>query len=356
MEKGVKPIAIYLPQFHPIPENDKWWGKGFTEWTNVAKAKPLYKGHEQPKLPADLSFYDLRIPEVREQQAAMAKAYGIHGFCYYHYWFGDGRQLLERPFNEVLESRKPDFPFMLCWANQTWSGIWFGETDKILMEQRYPGIEDIKNHFYHLLPAFKDDRYIKVDGKPFFIVYDVKDLPDPAAFAKLFNELAVENGLKGIHLVGGNIFTDDWDPLSMGFNAKVTNGFNAALKKIQARDFSFRDRIIAKLGGSKINKIDHIEVVKEMDFSYKKNMYPLVVPNWDNTPRSGKRGYIFNNSTPQLFATQLKKSAEWLKKTRDEEKFIFIKSWNEWAEGNYLEPDTRYGFRFLEEVKKLFYK
>lgn len=350
---NIKPIAIYLPQYHPIPENDAWWGKGFTEWTNVAKAKPLYKGHEQPKLPAALGFYDLRVPEVREEQAAMAKAHGIYGFCYYHYWFGNGQELLERPFNEVLKSGKPDFPFMLCWANQTWSGIWFGETDKILMEQQYPGRADIEKHFYHLLPAFKDERYIKVDGKPFFVVYDVPDLPDSEEFAQIFNELAVENGLPGIHLVGGNIFTDNWDAAGGGFNAKISNSFNAAITKVESKQVSLVDRALSRAGINKLKVLDHADVVKEMIFVNNKNNYPIVVPNWDNTPRTGVRGYVFNNSTPELFAMQLKKASESLNNIRDEEKFIFIKSWNEWAEGNYLEPDTKYGYKFLEEVKKL---
>ena len=163
-------IAFYLPQFHPIPENDEWWGRGFTEWTNVAKAVPLFRGHYQPHFPADLGFYDLRVPEVREAQAAMAKAYGIEGFCYYHYWFGHGRRLLERPFNEVLSSGKPDFPFCLCWANDTWTGIWHGAPNKVLIEQRYPGVEDYKAHFYALLDAFRDPRYMTVDGKKIFII------------------------------------------------------------------------------------------------------------------------------------------------------------------------------------------
>src|SRR4051812_32599778 len=143
-DESVRAIAHYLPQFHPIPENDEWWGKGFTEWTNVAKARPLFKGHWQPRLPADLGFYDLRVPEVREAQAEMARTYGLEGFIYYHYWFGDGRRILERPFNEVVESGKPDFPFCLCWANATWSGVWYGESNRILVEQRYGGVEDYK--------------------------------------------------------------------------------------------------------------------------------------------------------------------------------------------------------------------
>ena len=351
MEKGIKPIAIYLPQFHPIPENDKWWGNGFTEWTNVAKAKPLFKGHEQPKLPADLGFYDLRVSETREQQAAIAREYGIYGFCYYHYWFGDSKQLLERPFNEVLASGKPDFPFMLCWANQTWSGIWFGQTDKILVEQAYPGKEDIEKHFNYLLPAFKDERYIKVDGKPFFIVYDVLDLPNPKEFADFMNKLAIQNGFKGIHLVGGNLRTDKWDPIENGFNAKISNEFNLSLQQFRS-DETFLMKLWRKFKKNSVVEINHEALVARMNFDYKKNYYPLLVPNWDNTPRSGNRGIILNKSSPELFEEQIKRSVAGFKNVADEEKFIFLKSWNEWAEGNYLEPDTRWGFAYLAALKR----
>ena len=173
-------IALYLPQYHPIPENDEWWGKGFTEWTNVAQAKPQFRGHYQPRIPADLGFYDLRLPEVREQQAQLAREAGIEGFCYYHYWFGNGRQLLERPFNEVLESGKPDFPFCLCWANHNWTNKTWQKgkslrSDSMIMKMEY-SMEDHKKHFMALLPAFRDERYIKVDGKPLFGVWSPRDI------------------------------------------------------------------------------------------------------------------------------------------------------------------------------------
>lgn len=170
MEKNkykVRVIAFYLPQFHPTPENDKWWGKGFTEWTNVGKAKPLFKGHYQPKVPADLGYYDLRVPETRREQAELARQYGIEGFCYWHYWFGNGRQLLQRPFQEVLASGEPDFPFCLAWANHSWEDKQFNKEggNKMLMEQLYPGDEDYIAHFNAVLPAFKDPRYIRVNGE-----------------------------------------------------------------------------------------------------------------------------------------------------------------------------------------------
>src|SRR3990170_1056122 len=215
----VKLICFYLPQFHPTPENDAWWGKGFTEWRNVAKAKPLFPGHYQPHLPADLGFYDLRLPEARQAQADIARQYGIHGFCYYHYWFA-GRRLLERPFNEVVVSGEPEFPFCLCWANQSWTGIWHGTPKRILIEQTYPGIEDHRQHFETLLSAFHDKRYLKVEGKPLFVVYSPMDLPDSPRVMELWRELAVRAGLPGLFFVAEH-WDPEWDPKPYGYDAVV---------------------------------------------------------------------------------------------------------------------------------------
>lgn len=192
MEESAKIIAFYLPQFHPIKENDEWWGKGFTEWHNVVKAKPLFRGHYQPKLPGDLGFYDLRLPETREAQAQLAKEAGVYGFCYWHYWFGNGRRLLERPFNEVVASGKPDFPFCLAWANHSWyAKTWDpNKKDKLLIEQLYPGAEDNEKHFYELLAAFKDDRYIKVDDKPLFAIFKPLQVDNVSAFIEQWQDLA----------------------------------------------------------------------------------------------------------------------------------------------------------------------
>ena len=207
MEKKYRVIAFYLPQYYPIAENDETWGKGFTEWTNVAKAKPLFKGHYQPRVPADLGFYDLRVPEVREAQAQMAREAGIEGFMYWHYWFGNGKKLLDRPFKEVLESGKPDFPFCLAWANHSWTTKTWTTTkqfqkNKMIVEQLYPGKEDFINHFNAVLPAFKDKRYLTVDGEPIFLIYEPLTIPNTKEFIKLWKELAIENGLKGIHFIG----------------------------------------------------------------------------------------------------------------------------------------------------------
>ena len=195
-------IALYLPQFHPIPENNKWWMEGFTEWTNVGKALPLFPGHYQPKVPADLGYYDLRVAETRKAQADLAREYGIEGFCYWHYWFGNGKRLLERPFNEVLSSGEPDFPFCLAWANESWRGFYHGlKTKETLIDQLYPGMADYTAHFETVLPALVDKRYITVDGKPLFMIYHPFDHPEMKEFIALWQQLAIRNGLKGVYFV-----------------------------------------------------------------------------------------------------------------------------------------------------------
>ncbi len=207
MPPSPRVIAFYLPQFHPIAENDIWWGAGFTEWTNVAKAKSLFPGHRQPRVPADLGFYDLRVAETRAAQAAMARDCGVEGFCYWHYWFGNGRRILERPFHEVLASGEPDFPFCLAWANQSWTGIWHGNPGTTLIEQTYPGPADEVAHFEWALPAFRDPRHMRVDGKPIFVVFAPHDLPSTTSFIAHWRALAREAGLPGVYIIAiGNAF------------------------------------------------------------------------------------------------------------------------------------------------------
>ena len=201
-QKKARLIAYYLPQYHPIAENDQWWGKGFTEWVSVAQARPLFKGHEQPKIPGELGFYDLRLEETRTAQAELAKEHGIEGFCYWHYWLGNGKMLLERPFNEVLKSGKPDFPFCLGWANHSWKGVFFGAKSKTLIKQEYLGKQDAINHFNYLLSAFKDSRYICVHNKPLLHIFNPKQIPDCKQYLEFWRELALKAGLRGLYIVG----------------------------------------------------------------------------------------------------------------------------------------------------------
>jgi hypothetical protein len=357
MKTKARVIAFYLPQYHPIPENDKWWGKGFTEWTNVGKAKPLFKGHYQPRVPGHLGYYDLRVSETRKAQAEMASEYGVEGFCYWHYWFGNGKRLIERPFNEVLASGDPDFPFCLAWANETWKGFDHGLVNRnILIEQLYPGIEDYTAHFYEVLPAFKDKRYITVDGKPLFMIYKPLANPEVIIFMKTWRELALVNNLKGIHFVGHNNDMNDsvQDILSTGLDAVNTTRLNRYV--VQNRSF------IAKVSG-KLNKLfrnipnaysyetmSKWFIIPEIDKQQK--VYPSIIPGWDHTPRSGRDGLVMTNSTPEIFERHVKDVVKLVEDKPDEHKIIFIKSWNEWAEGNYMEPDLRWGTRFLEALKK----
>lgn len=357
MNNSIRAIALYLPQFHPIPENDSWWGKGFTEWTNTAKAKPMFKNHYQPHIPSDLGFYDLRIPEVRKEQAKLAKSYGIEGFCYYHYWFG-GRRLLEHPFNEVLVSKEPEYPFCLCWANETWTGIWHGSPNRILIEQTYPGREDYQAHFESLIPAFTDKRYICIEGKPIFMIYKPEQIPDLGLMISLWKNMAKDAGLPGIHLIGMSRF--GWSPNEYGFDAKVVHPVVRVRQWISRRNlFSWLKQRYEIFRGfpmildyediismySKQLKQEVLEVVKN-NFTY-----PCVIHSWDNTPRSGKNGVVYLNSSPELFRKHLRDSIHAVKGFPTEQRIVFLKSWNEWAEGNHLEPDLRYGHEWLNIIK-----
>ena len=356
MEENKRParvIAFYLPQFHPIPENDEWYGKGFTEWTNVGRAKPLFRGHYQPRVPADLGYYDLRVPETREAQAEMAKKYGVEGFCYWHYWFGDGKTLLERPFNEVLESGKPDFPFCLAWANHSWyKKTWEPDKeDKLLMEQQYLGEEDDIKHFYSLLPAFKDKRYICVDGHPLFVIYSPFKMPYTSRFIQTWNRLAKENGMPGFYFVAQGAMSEKKAILDMGFSAIYTivltiheekSLFIRGLKYIGKKWFGIP--IVYKYA-------DALEYYcKSLDSDI--TTIPSIIPNWDHSPRSKTNGMILTHSEPKVFYKYMKRILSFVKEKPEEEKIVFLRSWNEWGEGNYIEPDLRYGCGFLEALKK----
>lgn len=361
-KKRARLIAFYLPQYHPIPENDEWWGKGFTEWTNSSKARPMFKGHYQPHIPADLGYYDLRLPEVRIAQAEMAKAHGLEGFCYWHYWFGNGKRLLEFPFNEVLKTKQPDFPFMLAWANETWSGVWHGCPQRILIEQKYPGISDYEEHFYNLLEAFSDKRYIKIDNKPIFMLQNVDKLPNVQIFAECWNKLAIRAGFNGMYLIGNKI--PEWIPSEYGFDANVINSFKYAYhqmnKKIRHRITRLVDDItgvdIDYSYGRIFNKPTvylYKEFIRHMDILLREDntQYPCIFPNWDNTPRSGHRGFVLHDSNPELFRVHLRQAIAKVLHRNYDKRLIFLKSWNEWAEGNHLEPDLKYGKAYLNVIR-----
>lgn len=343
-------IAFHLPQFHPTPENDAWWGKGFTEWTNVAKARPLFPGHYQPRLPADLGFYDLRLPEARAAQAELAREYGIEGFCYYHYWFG-GRRMLERPVNAILASGEPDFPFCLCWANHSWSTVWQGTADS-LIEQTYPGWDDHTAHFEWLLNAFRDPRYIKVNGKPLFVIYKPDDIPNVREVTSFWRQSAIKAGLPGLHLVGISHRDDTWDPRQRGLDASTMQVLPRRNGRIPRRYLWTKLKLLFRGNRHELSIYDYEEVLPILLRSNSVDWpdYPLVLPNWDNTPRSGMRGLVLHNSTPELFRRHLREAIRRVQTRPRDEQVVFIKAWNEWAEGNYLEPDVRFGRSYLKIV------
>ena len=358
--KRIRLIALYLPQFHPIPENDAWWGKGFTEWTNTAKAKPLFPGHQQPNVPADLGFCDLRVSETRRAQAELARQHGIEGFCYWHYWFGKGKQLLERPFREVVTTGEPDFPFCLAWANQTWSGVWHGSPERTLIEQTYDGPEDHVRHFHILLDAFRDPRYMKIDGRNIFCVFRPQDIQDSQHFIDTWQQLAVEEGVCKFYFIG--IANYPWTPSAEGYDAWMTNPpvpmltnaqhvqrLNEEIERgIYPPDSLSKDRLPLPQIYSYRDFVDCAfpQEVRQSPF------LPCVVPRWDNTPRSGDRGFVLHDSTPELYAKHLEEAISLVRHNDDDNRVIFIKSWNEWAESNFLEPDLRWGRRYLEATAR----
>lgn len=356
MTDVLRALAIYLPQFHPVPENDEWWGKGFTEWTNVAKARPRFAGHYQPQLPADLGFCDLRLPEVRQAQADMAKAYGIHGFCYYHYWF-TGRRILERPFQEVLASGKPDFPFCLCWANENWTRRWDGADHEVLLKQDYSD-EDDRAHIRSLAPAFFDSRYIRVDGKPLFIVYRTHLLPNAQRTADIWREEAHKLGIGELYLMRVTSWQEQFDPHLIGFDAEVD--FQPDWNNMP--DLKFGGLITRGLNklGLKASPYLHDQIMDYGELAHKMmsrpalsyKSFPGITPGWDNSARRQKGATILINSTPTKYEEWLQHIVNTFVPFSAEENFIFINAWNEWAEGNHLEPDMRWGRKYLEATAR----
>ncbi len=350
-------FAYYLPQYHPFEENDEWWGKGFTEWTNVARARALFPGHYQPHIPADLGFYDLRLPEVREEQTRLAREAGIEAFCYYEYWFGNGWQVMERPFEEVVASGKPDFPFCLCWANHSWyKKLWDPKNpgkDILLAEQKYGGVEDYIKHFMHLLPAFKDKRYVRVNGKLYYCIYDVLHFPNIEGFIQCWRQLAKENGLNDFYFVATDYNNEHKELLlSQGFDA-IHNVDYINIYHLMPR----WKKALYTIG----RKYLHVPMI----FRYKeaikfmlhpccteREVIPVITPNWDHTPRSGGRGTVMTDCDPKYFKILAMDALNMIKGKPEEEQIVIVKSWNEWGEGNHMEPDARYGKGYINALRE----
>ena len=349
IDSRLRPIAFYLPQFHPILENDAWWGTGFTDWTNVAKARPVFQGHYQPHVPGELGYYDLRQPEIRQAQADLAQLYGLYGFCYYHYWF-QGKRLLEQPFDAVLSSEQPNFPFCLCWANESWTRTWDDLGHRRLIEQRYSD-EDDRMHIRWLMTAFRDRRYIRIEGKPLFLIYRARLLPDPKKTTAIWREEAQRAGLGELCLCRVESFPNEHtDPVALGFDAAVEfqpDWANLPLGRKVLR------RLSLEFGVNYHDIYDYLAFAKRM---LKKPVpayrrFPCIAPSWDNTARHPTRSTILRNSTPDTYRFWLSSVLATFKPRAAREEPIFINAWNEWGEGSHLEPCQKWGRGYLEATR-----
>jgi len=353
----VQAIAFYLPQYHPVVENDAWWGKGFTEWLNVVQARPQFAGHQQPRWPADLGYYDLRVPEVRAAQAGLARAAGLTAFCYYHYWF-NGRQLLEQPFEAVLASGQPDFPFCLCWANESWTRTWDGQSGVHLIQQVYSRADD-QAHLRSLARAFQDPRYLRVDGRPLFLVYRASRLPDPRQTTDAWRAEARALGLGELFLCRVESFPEDRpDPRPLGFDAAVEFQPDWLQLPAPQRRTAGWQRLrrwgLAEQGYSR-HRIYAYEALVEAARRKPAPDYvrfPCVMPGWDNSARRKQDAVIFVGSSPERYEAWLRSAAAETRPLPSGERLIFINAWNEWGEGCYLEPDALHGHAYINATRR----
>ena len=371
-EKKARVIALYLPQFHPTEVNDRYWGKGFTEWNNVLSARPLFPGHRQPRIPGELGCYDLRDPAVRKAQAALARAAGIEGFCCWHYWFGGGKEALALPLDEAVRLGEPDFPFCVGWANHDWStASWQKDRPsapaRTIFAQTYPGPEDEARHFYRLLPAFQDRRYIRVDGRLLFLVYDPEALPDPPAWMARWNGLAQKEGLPGFHFVGLAPSLPDltlrsllWPDACIGsrFDAVRRKGFQAVMSTNQKyAELKTGGRLrkvlfgtVRRLRPGLLTEVyPYASIIRHFYTAEDRrtDVYPQLLAGWDRSPRAGRRAIIYTDRTPEAFEEALRACLRCVEQKPPEQRIVFLNSWNEWGEGAYVEPDREFGRGFL---------
>lgn len=363
----MKILTYYLPQFHEVKENNEWWGEGFTEWTNVKKAKPLFEGHNVPRVPLNDNYYDLSDPAVQKWQVDLARKYGVYGFCMYHYWF-NGHMLLEKPINQYLEHKELNLPFCFSWANEYWTNGWVSSENKILIAHDNTDEQDWIDHFNYFLPFFKDERYIKIDGKPLLIIYFPNVLQKCNEMIECWRKMAAENGFDGLTILYQKAMThfdksvdkscfDGGIEFQPGYSLEKNNSsVNRTYKNIR---FKLVNYIKLKFGVSfKKNteaKVKHISYDKVWNDILNTNpdndkMYPGAFVDWDNTPRKGERGSLYDGVTPQKFQKYLSKQ---IKRTRDvyHKDILFMFAWNEWGESGYLEPDKKWNYGFLEAVQ-----
>lgn len=369
----MKIIAFYLPQFHEIPENNEWWGKGFTEWTNVKSAKPLFPGHQQPKIPFENNYYDLTNDDVKIWQAKIAKKYGIYGFCYYHYWF-NGKLLLEKPMEQMLQNKKVDIPFCICWANEAWTKQWVGNEKTILIQQKYGDKNEWKKHFEYFVPFFKDQRYICKNGKPLIFIYRPDIIPCLNEMISLWRELAIQYGFKGLTVLGkrsGSAMEDDnkyksfdyiveWQPSCVkDVSHKTRNPIKLVRRAVYDKlsllfhKDMYRYSILEYFIRRKRKNMGSYDSVWEDIINMKpisKKSIPGAFVRWDNTPRFGEKGTIIKGETPEKFGYYMSKQIDHAKNIY-KKNFMFLFAWNEWAEGGFLEPDMINQYRYLEALK-----
>lgn len=346
-----KIIAFYLPQYHAIPENDKWWGEGFTEWTNTRKARPLFKGHQQPKTPLNDNYYCLLDRETQEWQAKLAQENGVYGFCYYHYWF-NGKMLLEKPMELMLENKNITLPFCISWANEPWARTWDGKDKEVLMPQSYGSEKEWKEHFEYLLKFFKDERYIKIDNKPVFLIYRTSHIPNCEEMVAYWDNLCKENGFDGIYLI---------ETMNSFQNKSCINNSSAVVEfepMLTIRHHLPLYKQGVRYIKKKLSLLDTLDyefvwdrvIDKDVDYSKKKFLGAFV--SWDNAARKGKKGLVLTNEKEEIFKEKLSKQVD--KSLRNQSEFIFINAWNEWAEGTYLEPDDIHEYKYLSIIKEVF--
>jgi lipopolysaccharide biosynthesis protein len=344
--------AFYLPQFHPIEENDRAWGPGFTEWHNVARGRPRFRGHQQPVLPTDLGFYDLRLPATRVAQQELARAHGIDAFCWYHYWF-DGRRLLHEPFDGMLADPDESLPFLLCWANESWTRNWSGHSGEVIVEQRYSSDDD-EAHIRWLVEVFADPRYVRVDGRPVLLVYQASELPEPTATTDLWRRTCVDAGVGEPLLLAVSSFRQRIDdPALLGFDGVVEQqpDLNVVRPAWRAatRYVASRTRLVPRYPAQvrfPYDRLVRTATARQASYATRTDRYPTVCSGWDNSPRRRRGATILTGTTPELYA-------EWLSSAmRTAAPIVFVNAWNEWAEGAHLEPDDVHGRAFLEATAK----
>jgi hypothetical protein len=347
MADGVRLIAFYLPQFHPIPENDEWWGRGFTEWTNVRRGAPAYSGHDQPRAPGELGYYDLLAADIPHRQAALATEYGVHGFCYYYYWFS-GRRLLERPLDRMLADGRLNLPFCVCWANESWSRRWDGSEQDVLIEQKYLA-EDPERFIRDLAPVLNDRRYIRVNGAPLLLVYRPGVIPDVRGMLRTWRQTAAALGIQALHVCGMQtaLYASGLDD---GFDAMVEFPPHSIVVGEMTRELS---GVAPGFTGKIFSYADVVRYCTGRETSARLPVYRGVMTGWDNTARRGLASHIFHESSPERYEVWLRRAVQYTKRNHDpEHRLIFVNAWNEWAEGAYLEPDGKHGRRYLEATAR----